>query len=114
MVTWTAIASGILQHPRQRHTGQRPQKAQDVITQYIGAEQQPLSLLEVSHGFEGVAGEGGESAAEADHDQKAPPGIDEHALACPDHEEADDQAATYVNEKGPVGKDRPQGSGGET
>src|SRR5438132_9932771 len=60
------------------------------------------TLFRSSHGFEGVAGEGGEWAAESHHNQQAPARINEHAFGGPDDEEADDQAAGDVDDEGAV------------
>src|SRR6266849_6163809 len=99
MVTCTAMASGILHRPCQRHSSQRCAQAEQIVGEKIDEHQQPLALLEVGHGLEGETGEGGEGAAEADDHQQAPAGIKQHALSRPDHEEAYNEAAGYVDEQ---------------
>jgi len=64
-----------------------------------------LSALEVAHGFEGVAGEGGKRSAETDDDQETPAGVGEDTFRGPDHKEAHDDAAHDVDEQRAVGKD---------
>ena len=67
-MTCTAMASGILQHPRQRHAGEHRSQAQQIVAEGVRDHQRPLPLLEVRHGFESVAGESCKRAAEANHD----------------------------------------------
>src|SRR5262249_50501085 len=68
------------------------------------SEQHPVSLLKVSHGFEGIAGEGGVRAAEAYCHQPAPQWIGQDPLRGPGDKETQKQASANVDEKGPVGK----------
>jgi hypothetical protein len=63
-----------------------------------------LSLFEICHGLECVAGKRSERAAEANHHQQAPAGIDQYPLCGPDDEEAHEKAADDVNEKRSVRK----------
>src|SRR6185369_16436197 len=65
---------------------------------------QPLSLLQVGHRFEGIAGESREAAAEANYDQQSPARVDKHALGGPDHEPADDKAAGEIDDQSSVRK----------
>src|ERR1700730_11888788 len=97
----------ILQYPRQRHSYQRPGEAQKIVAEEVREHQQPLSLLEISHGLEGVAGKGRESAAEANYDQQTPARIDQYPLRGPDHEEADNHASRDIDHQGSVRKHRP-------
>src|SRR5208282_1253589 len=114
MVTCTAIAFAILQHPSQRHAGERSAQAQQVVAEDVGQQQGPLPLLEERHAFERVAGESRERSAEADHHKQPPARVEQHALTGPDYEEAHDEAAYDVDGKSPVGEDRPEFSGRET
>src|SRR5438132_1291405 len=97
MVTWTAIALGILQYPRQSHSRQRRRQAKDIIGNNVGSHQQPLALFGVSHGLESETGKRSEPSAEADDDQQSPARIGQNSLACPDHEPAHNEAAEHID-----------------
>src|ERR1700675_4313230 len=109
MVTCTAMAFVILQHglqhARQRHAGQGRAQAKNIVAEDVDQHQPPLSMIEVSHGFEGVAGERGERSAETDDHQQSPMGIDENALCRPNEKEPNYEAANDVDEERAVGKD---------
>jgi hypothetical protein len=105
-VTWTAIAFGILQHPRQRHSRERRAQTQQIIGKNVRAQKCPLPLLEVGHGLKSVAGESCKRAAETNHDEQAPARIGEDALRGPGDEKSYDQAAGDVDDEGPVRKNR--------
>src|SRR5438445_4389026 len=102
MVTCTAMASGILQHPCQHHAREHRSEAQQIVAEGVRYHQRPLPLLKVGHGFECITGESSECAAESHHNQQAPARINEHAFGGPDDEEADDQAAGDVDDEGAV------------
>src|SRR5580700_5224750 len=99
MVTCTAIASAILQHARHGHARQSSAEAKKIVAEDVGHHQSPLTFLEVSHGFEGVAGESSKRAAEADHHQQSPARVYERAFGRPDDEQAHDEAAHDVDEE---------------
>src|SRR5207245_10818432 len=102
MVTCTAMASGILQHPCQHHAREHRSEAQQIVAEGVRYHQRPLPLLKGGHGFERKTGESSECAAESHPNQQAPARINEHAFGGPDDEEADDQAAGDVDDEGAV------------
>src|SRR5438046_8922143 len=104
MVTCTAMASGILQHPCQHHAREHRSEAQQIVAEGVRYHQRPLPLLKVGHGFECITGESSECAAESLHNQQAPARINEHAFGGPDDEEADDQAAGDIDDECAVRK----------
>src|SRR6266478_2941622 len=114
MVTCTAMASGILQHPCQHHAREHRSEAQQIVAEGVRYHQRPLPLLKVGHGFECITGESSECAAESHHNQQAPARINEHAFAGPDDEEADDQAADDIDDECAVRKYWANKSGGIT
>src|SRR2546421_6092311 len=114
MVTCTAIASGILQHPRQCHAHEHRSEAQQIVAEDVRDHQRPLPLLKVGHGFECITGESSECAAESHHNQQAPARINEHAFGGPDDEEAHDQAADGIDDECAVRKYWANKSGGIT
>src|SRR6476620_10913845 len=85
--------------PSQCHSAQRSQKAKQIVRDKVDRRQRPLPLLEISHGFESEAGKRSERATESDHDEQTPAWIEQHALAGPDHKEANDKAAAHVDEQ---------------
>src|SRR5260370_32492869 len=95
------------------HPGQRGAKAKQVVGKEIGEHKQPLALLEIGHGFKCETGKCGESTAEPDYHQQTPTRIEQHALARPDHEEADNEAADHIDEQGAVRKNRAKNAGSE-
>src|SRR5204863_9196925 len=99
MVTWTAIASGILYHPCQRHSGERRTEAKNIVGQEICCHQQPLSLLEVGDGFKREACESSEGSAETDDNQQSTARIDQHARGGPDETTSDNEAAGDIAEQ---------------
>src|SRR5271168_1218926 len=105
MVTCTAIAFAILQHPGQSHASQSSAQAQQVVAENVGQHQPPLSRLKISHALERVAGESGERSTETDHHQQPPARIDQRALRSPNDEETYDEAARDIDEKRSVRKD---------
>src|SRR5580765_4888105 len=113
MVTCTAIAFDILLYPRQCHTAERGGQAQQVVTDNVGKHQSPLSLFEIRHGLERIAGKGRERSAEANDYQQPPARVEQSAFGRPDHEEAHDEAAQDVDEERSDREDRTKFSGGE-
>src|SRR5581483_11879890 len=55
-----------------------------------------------------------EPAAEADHDHKSPPRVNQHALCGPDDEPAHQEAACKIDDEGSVREHRSKQLGGET
>src|ERR671923_273704 len=107
MVTWTAIALGILQYPRQRHSRQRCCQAKKIVGNNVGRHQQPLALFEVGHALESETGKRGEASTKTDNDQKSPPRISQYTLAGPDHEPADNETSEHIDHERAIGEDRP-------
>src|SRR6266852_1924975 len=104
MVTCTAIWSAILYPSRKRGTRQHGREAQHVVGNDVSAHQQPLALLEQSEGFKGITRESCVGAAKADSDEKAPARVEEHALAGPNEEKTEYEAAGDVDDQRAVRK----------
>src|SRR5207245_7053713 len=95
----TAIALGILQHPRQTHPRQRRTEAEQIIGHDVGHHEQPLTLLEISRRLESIAGESCKAAAESNNYQQAPARINQHALRGPDHKKPYGEAAGHNDQR---------------
>src|SRR5436190_10435905 len=70
-------------------------------------------MFKVRHGFKRIAGRSCVCATETNHHKKPPARIEQHTLGGPDHKKAHDNAASDVDKKRAVRKDRPQYFGGE-
>src|SRR5438270_11984482 len=112
MVTCTAIAFVILQHPRHGHSRQSCAQTKNVVAENVDQHQSPLSLLEIGHSLESVAGEGCERSAKTDHHQQTPVRIDKNTFHRPDEKESDNKAAEDVDEECAVRKDWAELPGG--
>src|SRR5208337_237216 len=104
MVTCTAITPAILQPPRQGSASQNGGEAERVAGHNVDAGQEPLSLLHQRETFEGVAGERGVRAAEADGDQQTPARVKQRAFGREDKKESEDKAAGNVDQQRAVGE----------
>src|SRR5208337_5514002 len=114
MVTCTAITPAILQPPRQGCACQNGGEAERVAGHNIDAGQEPLSLLQQRETFEGVAGEGGVRAAEADGDQQTPARIEQRAFGREDEKESQNEAASDIDEQRAVGEGRYEIAGNQS
>jgi hypothetical protein len=93
------VPAAILQPPGECGASHDGGEAERVAGHDVDTGQDPLSLLHESEAFEGVAGECGIRAAEADNDQHAPARIEEYALGREDEKESDEKATGDIDQK---------------
>src|SRR5215470_13827565 len=106
MVTCTAMAVGILQHPCQGHAGHHRRTGEKIVCEKIHGHQCPVTLLEEDNGLVSITRERGVTAAKANRNKQAPARVDDRAFGCPSQEEAKYEAAEHVDGKGAVREDR--------
>src|SRR5690348_3817105 len=103
-----------LNSSRECRSGDHGCEAEHVVRDNVEGEQAPVSLLEVSDGFKGVAGECRVGAAEANGHQPSPLWIDEDSLGGPDKKESQNETACDIDEKRAVRKVCRHHLGGES
>src|SRR6266404_4452962 len=103
MVICTAMALAILYRPRHLYrsrdgrAGDHRPEAEHIVGEDISCEQIPMALFEIGKALKCVTGKGGVRTAEPDGEHQPPARIGEDALAGPDKEKSEQEAARDID-----------------